>query len=127
MLNNIKKIIINFKIYKNFLSLKKEKDFLQIKGFFGKIFLKIPENIVPHAIITFGYGKNIPKEQTKRFDLDKVTFFGEWGNRNNPRGLFPLVKHAPCVSKLKCNLLEKLKNIFSKKKNETPELLNPAD
>jgi ribosomal protein L6P/L9E len=46
MLNNIKKIIINFKIYKNFLSLKKEKDFLQIKGFFGKIFLKIPENII---------------------------------------------------------------------------------
>lgn len=88
--------------------------------------LKIPDFINPHAIITLGYGKNIPKEPTKRFDLDKVLFFDEWGLRNVDLGLFPLVKHVPNVAKLKFSLLEKLKKLFSRKeKEETSAEIKP--
>lgn len=44
--NNIKKITLDYQKYNKFLYFSKNKNILSIKGFFGKIDLKIPVNIV---------------------------------------------------------------------------------
>ena len=54
--------------------------------------LKMPDNIVPYAIITLGYSDEKIKEK-KRHGLDSVIYFNEFGNREDGKGLFPLVKH----------------------------------
>jgi len=54
--------------------------------------LKMPDNIVPYAIITLGYSDEKIKEK-KRHGLDSVIYFNEFGNRDDGKGLFPLVKH----------------------------------
>lgn len=43
--------------------------------------LKLPDSISVEAIITIGYSKSETKEP-KKFSLDKVTYFEEWGNTN---------------------------------------------
>ena len=44
------------------------------------------------AILTFGY--SIEKaENKKRYTLDSVVYFNEYGNKSDDKGLFPLIKH----------------------------------
>jgi nitroreductase len=83
--------------------------------------LKIPDSINPQAILTFGYGQNLPKEPTRRFDLDKVLYFNEWGLKNADIGLFPLSKHGESL-KAHCSLMSKLKGMFKQKDKEVAEL-----
>lgn len=44
--------------------------------------LNIPDDITPEIIITLGYSTEKPSSD--RYDLDKIVYFNEWGNRLKP-------------------------------------------
>jgi len=71
--------------------------------------LEIPDNLVPYAIITLGYGKEKNPNHKNRYDINTFTFFEKYGNRSKDNSLLPLEKYVPEIQ-------EKSKNIFSKLK-----------
>ncbi|MEK6861509.1 MAG: nitroreductase family protein [Nanoarchaeota archaeon] len=80
--------------------------------------LKIPEDVVPEAIITLGYPEKFEKE-VQREPVELITYFEEWGNRKTDTSVWPLNKQ---VSKLdqkmekgRGKIGEFFKNLFKKK------------
>ncbi|MBL7148018.1 MAG: nitroreductase family protein [Nanoarchaeota archaeon] len=58
----------------------------------AKRVLKLPDHIIPYAIITLGYSDEKAGKK-KRHALDSVVYFNEFDNKEDEKRLFPLVKH----------------------------------
>jgi hypothetical protein len=72
--------------------------------------LKIPDDVMPEAIITLGYSNDKPK--STRYKIEKITYIEEWGKTLGEISLFPLEKHKKKIKKIKKkgkSFLEKLK------------------
>ena len=89
-----------------------------------KRIIKLPDNVHPQAILTFGYRKFDLKEPTKRFSVDKITYFNEWGGANKEisKGVFPLVKQPDKIKKEGRSLFAKFKGMFNKKEKEEKKM-----
>ena len=54
--------------------------------------LKLPNHIVPYIIITLGYSDEKAGKK-KRHNLDSLVYYNEYDNKEDGKGLFPLMKH----------------------------------
>lgn len=70
--------------------------------------LNVPDNLIPYAIITLGYGsdKNFGKI---RNDIQSFTYFDSYGNKKEDRSIIPLEKHVKGVRTQGKNFLSKIK------------------
>lgn len=60
--------------------------------------LKIPDNLIPEAIITIGYPQKEIFRKTPRIEYKKITYFEKFGQKTLDFSIFPLAKN---VKKLK--------------------------
>ena len=70
--------------------------------------LSMPKNIIPYVVLTLGYSNEKPEDK-KRYPISTSLYFNNYGNKNQDKNIFPIMKFKPAIHNLTKKVLNKIK------------------